>query len=55
MCRAFEQRRRDSRDTTRKHSGLHPAPDAVELDTTSMSLDEVVSWVVEQARERGIS
>jgi cytidylate kinase len=49
------QRRRDSRDTTRKHSGLHPAPDAVELDTTSMSLDEVVSWVVKQARQRGIS
>jgi cytidylate kinase len=48
------QRRRDSRDITREHSALRPADDAVELDTTSMSLDEVVSWVVERARERGI-
>jgi cytidylate kinase len=49
------QRSRDSRDRTREHSALHPAADAVELDTTGLPLDAVVSRVVELARERGIS
>src|SRR5690606_4415391 len=31
-----EQRLRDLRDQTREHSPLRPAPDAVELDTTSL-------------------
>jgi CMP/dCMP kinase len=46
-----EQAVRDERDRTRKHSPLEPAPGAVALDTTEMTLDEVVGRVVELARE----
>lgn len=49
------QRRRDSRDRERPHGALRPAADAVELDTTGVPLDEVVSRVVGMARARGIS
>jgi len=45
-----EQRLRDLRDQTREHSPLRPAPDAVELDTTSLTLDEVVQRIVELVR-----
>jgi CMP/dCMP kinase len=44
---------RDKRDSEREASPLKPAPDAVVLDTTSLSLEGVVSRVVELARERG--
>jgi cytidylate kinase len=33
---------RDARDRNRAHSPLRPAADAVVLDTTTMSIDEVV-------------
>ncbi|HXV05427.1 MAG TPA: (d)CMP kinase [Solirubrobacterales bacterium] len=46
---------RDERDQTREHSALRAAPDAVEIDTTSLSLDEVVDRVVALARERGLT
>jgi CMP/dCMP kinase len=49
------QRRRDARDTEREHGALRAAPDAVELDTTGLSLDEVVDRVVALARERGLA
>ena len=49
------QRRRDERDTTREHSALRAAPDAVEIDTTGLSLDQVVDRVVGLARERGLA
>jgi cytidylate kinase len=42
---------RDKRDSEREASPLKPAPDAVVLDTTSLSLEDVVSRVVELARE----
>ena len=42
---------RDKRDSERETSPLKPAPDAVVLDTTGLSLEEVVSRVVELARE----
>ncbi len=45
-----EQRIRDERDRSREHSPLRPAQDAVELDTTGLSLDEVVQRIVELAR-----
>ena len=45
-----EQRLRDMRDTTREHSPLQPATDAVELDTTGLSLDQVVQRIVELVR-----
>ena len=48
------QRRRDSRDSSRPHGALRPAPDSVQLDTTGVALDEVVARVVELARERGV-
>jgi CMP/dCMP kinase len=46
-----EQRIRDERDRSREHSPLKPADDAVELDTTGLSLDEVVARIVELAKE----
>jgi cytidylate kinase len=49
------QRTRDSRDTEREHGALRPAEDAVELDTSSMTLEEVVSRIVDLARERGLA
>jgi CMP/dCMP kinase len=49
------QRERDARDSEREHSALRAADDAIELDTTDMSVDEVVECVVSMARERGIA
>jgi cytidylate kinase len=45
-----EQAIRDERDRTREHSPLAPAQGAVELDTTGLSLNEVVERVVALAR-----
>ncbi|ALE53046.1 cytidylate kinase [Candidatus Thioglobus autotrophicus] len=36
---------RDARDSSRKHSPLKPAKDALIIDTTELSLDEVVAQV----------
>jgi CMP/dCMP kinase len=49
------QRRRDARDTEREHGALRPADDAVALDTTGLSLEEVVGRVVSFARERELA
>ncbi|HSS43495.1 MAG TPA: (d)CMP kinase [Solirubrobacterales bacterium] len=49
------QRRRDARDTEREHGALRAAEDAVELDTTGFTLDEVVARVVSLIRERGLA
>ena len=43
---------RDARDTERQSSPLKPAADAIELDTSSLGIDEVVERVLEQCRER---
>jgi cytidylate kinase len=40
-----EQTIRDQRDTTREHSPLTAAPDAVQLDTTGLTLDDVIARV----------
>ncbi len=40
-----EQRERDTRDATREHSPLAPAPDALRVDTTGLSIDEVVAKI----------
>ncbi len=45
-----EQTIRDQRDQTREHSPLAPAPGAVKLDTTGLSLEEVVARIVTLAR-----
>jgi len=49
------QRRRDARDTEREHGALRAAADAVEIDTSSMRLEEVVGRIVGFARERGLA
>jgi CMP/dCMP kinase len=49
------QRQRDERDSSREHSALRPADDAVEIDTTGMSLDEVVEQIGAVARGRGLA
>ena len=42
-----DQALRDAQDMGRKHSPLAVAPGAVELDTTGLSVDEVVARIVE--------
>jgi cytidylate kinase len=49
------QLERDRRDTTREHSALRPAADAVTLDTTSLSIVEVVERIAGLARQRGLT
>ena len=39
------QRERDERDTTREHGALRAADDAVAIDTTGLSADDVVERV----------
>jgi len=46
-----EQTMRDERDRSREHSPLAPAADAVPVDTTGLSLDEVVEQIVTLAVE----
>jgi cytidylate kinase len=41
-----EQALRDARDAEREHSPLKQAPNGVELDTTGMTVDEVVEEIV---------
>jgi CMP/dCMP kinase len=40
-----EQTMRDERDSTREHSPLHTAPDAIVLDTTGLGVEEVVERI----------
>lgn len=49
------QRERDERDENREHSALRAAEDAVELDTTDLSQQQVVERVAGLARERGLA
>jgi cytidylate kinase len=51
---AREIAERDRRDAGRVHSPLRPAADAVVLDTTRLSLDEVVDEMERIVRARGI-
>ena len=46
--------RRDTYDSTRQHSPLRAAEDAVHVDTTALSVPEVVQHLVDLAFERGI-
>jgi cytidylate kinase len=50
-----EVRKRDEQDSTRKESPLKKADDAVEVDTTGMTIEQVVDSVVRLARERSAS
>ena len=48
-------RARDARDRERSHGALRAAGDAVEIDTTAHSEDEVIARIVSLARERGLA
>jgi cytidylate kinase len=43
---------RDRRDASREHSPMVAAPDAVRVDTTGLTVDEVVERIVSLARDR---
>ena len=47
-----DQLLRDQQDMRREHSPLRPAADAVELDTSDLTVDQVVERIAELARER---
>ncbi len=49
------QHDRDARDREREHGALRAAEDAVELDTTALSRDEVVARIVALAHNRGLA
>jgi len=51
---ASVMRDRDRIDSSRKLSPLRPAEDAVRLDTTDMSPDDVLERLLEECRKRGI-
>jgi CMP/dCMP kinase len=46
---------RDRRDRGRAHGALRAADDSVALDTTDLTVDQVVEQVVELARQRGVA
>jgi cytidylate kinase len=46
-----DQTLRDEQDRTREHSPLEPAAGAVEVDTTGLSIDEVVEKIAVLVRE----
>ncbi len=48
-----ELQRRDTVDSTREHSPLRAADDAVVLDTTSLTFEEQVQKVIDLVREKG--
>lgn len=45
---------RDKFDSEREVSPLKKAADAIELDTTSLSIDEVVDAIMKIANEKGV-
>jgi len=45
-----DQALRDAQDSEREHSPLRPADDAVQLDTTGLSVDDVVERIAELVR-----
>ncbi|GGF44224.1 (d)CMP kinase [Williamsia phyllosphaerae] len=44
--------RRDHLDSTREHSPLRPADDAVEVDTSNLDIDQVIDRLVELSNQR---
>jgi len=47
-----ELKQRDQRDTEREHSPMKPAEDAVLIDTTGQTIDQVFTNVVQLTNER---
>ena len=50
LSHALEER--DKRDAAREVAPLKPAVDAVSLDSSDMTIDEVVDWVLKQYRKK---
>jgi cytidylate kinase len=48
-----QQNVRDARDTSREHSPLVAAADAVPVDTTELTLEQVVDQIAQLAAGRG--
>ena len=48
-----QQNVRDARDMNREHSPLMAAPDAIEVDTTELTLEQVVEQIAQLAAGRG--
>ncbi len=46
-----DQALRDAQDTEREHSPLQAAPDATELDTSGLDIDQVVQRIVAMVEE----
>ena len=51
---AYDIGRRDQLDAERKISPLVPAPDAVEIDSTDLTADQVVERILDLVRERNL-
>jgi cytidylate kinase len=51
---AADLARRDRLDSTRAADPLQPAPDAVQVDTTGMDVDEVVATLYRMVRHRSV-
>lgn len=51
---AADIRERDERDRSRSASPLVPAQDALVIDSTTQSIEEVVAAILQAARERGL-
>lgn len=49
------QEDRDRRDTEREHGALYAADDAVTIDSTGKTADEVVAEIAALARDRGLA
>jgi CMP/dCMP kinase len=52
---AAAQAERDERDQVREHGALRPADDAIEVDTTGITIEGVVARIAALARERGLA
>lgn len=50
-----ELHKRDTRDTQRLHAPLKAAEDAVQIDTTGLTIDQVLSFLLDLVIERGIA
>ena len=42
---------RDQKDSTREASPLRKAPDAIELDTSHLTIEQQVNFILERAQE----
>jgi cytidylate kinase len=49
------QEERDRRDSEREHGALYAADDAITIDSSEMTADQVVAEIAGLARERGLA